>query len=301
MRCLFTSALVLIKVHASGINPVDTYIRSGVYASKPELPYTPGSDAAGVVEAVGPNVTNFKKGDRVYSASCVSGAYAEYAVSDVVNAGHLGEKLSYSQGASLGVPYYTAYRALVKKAQIKPGETVLVHGASGAVGLASVQIARSQGLRVLGTAGTPEGLKLVSRNGASDVFNHREEGYAEKILAATGGKGPNVILEMLSNVNLQRDLEMVNFQGRIVVIGCRGTIEINPRLMMGKESQVMGMMLRASTPDEWRETTAFLEDGMVSGWLQPVVGKEYPLEDVAKAHDDIINNTGTLGKLVLKL
>lgn len=292
---------VLLKVHASGVNPVDTYIRSGTYARKPELPYTPGSDAAGEVQAVGSNVTNFKKGDRAFSVRSVSGAYGEYAVSDVMHSGHLSDKLTYNQGAALGVPYYTAYRALITKAKAKPGETVLIHGASGAVGLASVQIGRSLGLRVLGTAGTKEGLELVKENGATDVFNHREEGYQDKIMTATGGEGPSVILEMLSNVNLQRDLEMVKFQGRIVVIGCRGTIEINPRLFMGKEANVLGVMLSAATNEEWREVTSFLEAGMETGWVQPVIGKEYPLEEVAKAHDDVVNNTGTLGKLVLKL
>ncbi|KAK7094797.1 quinone oxidoreductase-like isoform X1 [Littorina saxatilis] len=290
---------VLLKVHATGVNPVDTYIRSGNYARLPSLPYSPGSDAAGVVEAVGKDVKNFKKGDRAYSVRSVSGAYAEYATSEALYTGHLAGKLSFSQGAALGVPYYTAYRALMQKGKARPGETVLIHGASGAVGMSAVQIARAQGLRVLGTAGTPEGLKLVKSLGASDVFNHREEGYIANIVAATGGEGPNIILEMLSNANLQKDLEMIKFQGRIVVIGCRGAIEINPRLLMGKESQVLGIMLAASTPDEWREMHALLEAGGETGWVQPHVGKEYKLEDVAKAHNDVINCAGACGKLVL--
>ncbi|XP_076436420.1 quinone oxidoreductase-like [Babylonia areolata] len=292
---------VLIRVQASGVNPVDTYIRSGTYARLPQLPYVPGSDAAGVVEAVGEKVTNFKKGDRAYSARSVSGAYAEYTVSDTLHTGHLSEKLSFSQGAALGVPYYTAYRALVIKGKVKAGETVLVHGASGAVGLASVQIATSLGLRVLGTAGTQEGMDVVKANGAADVFNHREEGYTDKILSATGGEGPDVIVEMLSNVNLQRDLEIIKSQGRILVIGCRGTVEVNPRLMMGKELQVNGIMLASSTPEDWRETTSFLEAGAEEGWLKPCVCKEYPLEDAPAAHHDIINKTASLGKLVLKM
>ncbi|PVD22252.1 hypothetical protein C0Q70_18060 [Pomacea canaliculata] len=290
---------VLIKVKASGVNPVDTYIRNGTYARKPNLPYIPGSDAAGIVEAVGEKVTKFKKGDRAYSVRSVSGAYSEYAVSDALFTGHLGDKLTFSQGAAVGVPYYTAYRSLVHTAKVKPAETVLIHGASGAVGLASVQIAKAMGLRVLGTAGTPEGLQLVKDNGAVEAFNHREEGYTEKILEATEGQGPDVILEMLSNVNLQRDLEIIKQKGRVVVIGCRGTIEINPRLTMAKESQILGMMLPGATEPEWQEMHAYVEAGMEIGWLQPHVGKEYPLEQAAQAQIDVINNSGTLGKLVL--
>lgn len=292
---------VLMKVHASGVNPVDTYIRSGTYARKPELPYIPGSDAAGVIVTVGENVTNFKPGDRAYSVRSVTGAYCEYAVSDVQYTAHLSEKLTFSQGASLGVPYYTAYRALINKAKIKPGETILVHGASGAVGMASVQIAKVMGLRILGTAGTKEGLELVKANGANEVFNHREDGYTEQIMAATGGLGPNVIIEMLANVNLQHDLEMLHFQGRLVVVGCRGTTDINPRLMMGKEAQVFGVMLSGATTEDWKEMHSFMEAGAEDGWVNPHVNREYPLEEAAAAHHDIINNSGTVGKLVLKL
>lgn len=292
---------VLIKVHASGVNPVDTYIRSGAYARRPDLPYIPGSDAAGVVEAVGEKVTNFKKGDRAYSVRSISGAYCEFAVSDAEFTAHLSDKLTFAQGASLGVPYYTAYRALVTRAKIRPGETILIHGASGAVGLASVQLARVLGLHVLGTAGTAEGLKLVKANGASDIFNHKEDGYTAKIIAATGGEGPNVIIEMLSNVNLQHDLEMIKAQGRIVVIGCRGTVDINPRLMMGKESQILGVMLGGANAEEWKEMHAFLEAGAEEGWVKPHVGKEYRLEEAADAQRDVIENKGALGKLVLKL
>ncbi|GFN96991.1 quinone oxidoreductase [Plakobranchus ocellatus] len=288
---------VLIRVSASGVNPVDTYIRSGAYAARPNLPYTPGSDAAGIVEDVGSEVNKFKKGDRVFTLRSVSGAYAEYATAEDKFVSHLSEKLSFAQGAAIGVPYYTAAKAIHIRARAKPGETMLIHGASGAVGIAAIQIGKAMGLRVVGTAGTKEGMNLVEKTGADLVFNHREEGYVQAIQAAIGN--PDLILEMLSNVNLQKDLEMVAARGKIMVIGCRGPIEINPRLMMGKESSVMGVMLMCASDAEFQEMHSLLSAGQQVGWLDPKVSKVYPLGDAGTAHHDVINNQGTLGKLVL--
>ncbi|GFN96992.1 quinone oxidoreductase [Plakobranchus ocellatus] len=288
---------VLIKVSAAGVNPVDTYIRSGTFSSRPGLPYTPGFDAAGIVEDVGSEVTQFKKGDRVYTVMTVSGAYAEYTTAKAVYVGHLDEKLSFNQGASIGIPYYTAVRALHMKAHAKPGETVLIHGASGAVGIAAVQIAKAYGLRVIGTAGTKEGMELVEKTGADLVFNHREEGYIKAIQDAVGGV--DIVLEMLANVNLQKDLDLMNVGGRIMVIGCRGPAEIEPRSMMGKESTITGIALLTSTDAEYKEMHSLLRAGQRLGWLEPKVSKVYPLKDAATAHHDVINNQGTLGKLVL--
>ncbi|KAH9495758.1 hypothetical protein Btru_013249 [Bulinus truncatus] len=291
---------VLIKVYAAGINPVDTYIRSGTYSRIPQLPYTPGQDAAGIVEAVGEGVTQFKKGDRVLTMTTTSGTYAEFTTANVKFVAHLDEKLSFAQGASFGVPYYTAYKSLFIRAQGKPGETVFVHGASGGVGLAAVQLAKAHGLRVVGTAGTQEGVDLVKRNGADFVFNHREEGYFEKISKQVEG-GIDIVLEMLANVNLQNDLNIVNFRGRIVVVGCRGSIEINPRVNMMKESNIMGVALMTATEAEWKQMHAALEAGQKAGFLAPHVGKTYPLEEAANAQNDVINNTGTLGNLILQI
>src|SRR5262245_40840614 len=145
---------VLVRVQAVGVNPVDTYIRSGAYARKPELPYTPGTDAAGTVAAVGEGVTTVSAGDRVYTSGTVTGAYAEIAVAEVSQVHPLPEKASFPQGAAVNVPYATAYRALFQRARGQAGETVLVHGASGGVGIASVQLAVAAGMTVYGTAGT---------------------------------------------------------------------------------------------------------------------------------------------------
>ncbi|XP_059545151.1 quinone oxidoreductase isoform X2 [Myotis daubentonii] len=238
---------VLIKVHACGVNPVDTYIRSGTYSRKPPLPYTPGSDVAGVIEAVGENVSAFKKGDRVFTAGTISGGYAEFAVAADDAVYTLPEKLDFKQGAALGVPYFTAYRALLHSARGKAGESVLVHGASGGVGLAACQIARAYGLKVLGTAGTEEGKNIVLRNGAHEVFNHREVNYIDKIKKSVGEKGIDIIIEMLANVNLSNDLNLLSYGGRVIIVGSRGPIEINPRDTMAKEASMIGVALYSST------------------------------------------------------
>ncbi|XP_077133695.1 quinone oxidoreductase-like [Ranitomeya variabilis] len=290
---------VLIQVHACGINPVETDIRSGSFEWKPSLPYTPGSDTSGLVVNVGTKVTAFKKGDRVFTTGTITGGYAEYTVASEDTVYPLPEQLNFKQGAAIAIPYFTAYRALFQKTHGKPGEVVLVHGASGGVGIAACQIARAHGFMVFGTAGSPEGLNLVLQNGAHKVFNHREKDYIEKIREAAGEDGVNVILEMLSNVNLSNDLKLLSSGGRVMIVGSRGPIEINPRDTMMKASSITGVGLYLSSKDEWKEAGAALLGGMESGWLRPLIGPEYPLEEAAQAHEDIMQSSGATGKMVL--
>lgn len=290
---------VLIKVHACGVNPVETYIRSGTYSRKPLLPYTPGSDVAGVIEAVGENVSAFKKGDRVFTHSTLTGGYAEYALAADHHVHTLPEKLDFKQGAAIGVPYFTACRALLHSARVRAGENVLVHGASGGVGLATCQIARAYGLKVLGTAGTEEGQKIVLQNGAHEVFNHREVNYIDKIKKSVGESGINVIIEMLANVNLSKDLDLLSYGGRVIIVGSRGPIEITPRDTMAKESSIIGVSLFSSTKEEFQQYAAAIQKGIETEWLRPVIGPQYPLEQVAKAHEDIIYGSGATGKMIL--
>ncbi|XP_051717201.1 quinone oxidoreductase isoform X3 [Ctenopharyngodon idella] len=290
---------VLIRVHACGVNPVETYIRSGSYARIPSLPYTPGSDVSGVVEAVGEGVHLLQAGDRVFTIGTVTGGYAEYTVASEDTVYKLPDSLDYKQGAAIGIPYFTAYQALVHRAHAKAGETVLIHGASGGVGIAACQIARAFGLKVLGTAGTSEGMKLVLSNGAHLAFNHREQDYLDKIKDATNGKGVNVIIEMLSNVNLSNDLQLLDFFGRVMIVGSRGPIEINPRDTMMKQTSIIGVSLYNAPKKEKSECAAALFAGMEAGWLKPAIGPQYTLDKVAQAHEDIINSPGASGKMIL--
>ncbi|XP_027729827.1 quinone oxidoreductase [Vombatus ursinus] len=290
---------VLIKVHACGVNPVETYIRSGTYNRIPTLPYTPGTDVAGVVERVGKHVVHLKEGDRVFTTKTVTGGYAEYTVASEHTVFLLPENLNFGQGASIGIPYFTAFRALIHSARAKAGETVLIHGASGGVGVAACQMARAYGLKVLGTAGTEQGREMVLKNGAHQVFNHREADYIQKIKEYVGESGVNVIIEMVSNINLQKDLQLLSFKGRVIIVGCRGPIEINPRDTMKKEISIIGVSLYSSLKEDYLQSSAALLAGMETGWLIPVIGPQYPLENAEQAHEDIIKSQGALGKMIL--
>ena len=289
---------VLVRIHASGVNPVETYIRAGKYARLPELPYTPGNDGAGVVEEVGADVREFKAGDRVYTAGSISGTYAEFALCRKEQIHPLPANVSFAQGAAIGTPYATAYRGLFQRAVAKPGETVLVHGASGGVGTAAVQLARARGLRVFGTAGSDEGLKLVREQGAHEMFDHRVSEHFEQVMKATNGHGVDVIVEMLANVNLGKDLNILAKRGRVVVIGSRGPVEINPRDTMQRDADVRGMILPNTPPAEMASIHAALVAGLENGTLRPVIGKEFPLAEAAQAHQAMMKS-GALGKIVL--
>ena len=289
---------VLVRIHAAGVNPYDTYMRAGTYAVKPPLPYTPGSDAAGVIEAVANGVKKVKPGDRVYTAKTVTGAYAEYALALEEQVHPLPEKISFGQGAGVWVPYGTAYHALFHSAQAHASESVLVHGASGGVGSAAVQMARAIGLTVFGSAGTQKGLDLAKREGAHQVFDHGKVGYQEEIMKATGGRGVDIILEMLANVNLSADLKLLATNGRVIIIGNRGEITINPRDLMLRRATARGFTLWAITPAEEAQIHAGLIAGLENGTLRPVVGKELPLAEATRAHKEILE-PGASGKMVL--
>jgi NADPH2:quinone reductase len=292
------SGQVLVRVKAAGINPVDTYIRAGVYPRKPNLPYTPGTDAGGVVEAVGASVKNFKVGDRVYTNGSITGVCAELALCEESRVHHLPPKISFAQGAALGVPYGTAYRALFQRGCGKAGESVLVHGATGGVGLACVQFARAAGFTVIGTGGSDKGRALVAEQGAHHVLDHRASGYEKQLMDITGGRGVDLITEMLANVNLAKDLTMLAPGGRVVVIGNRGSIEINPRDAMSRESSILGLTLFAATDSDLREIHAAVIAGLETGTLRPIVGNELPLAEAPRAHQ-LVMEPGSFGKIVL--
>ena len=289
---------VVVRIHAAGVNPVDAYIRSGTYAGKPQLPYTPGADGGGVVESVGEGVTHVRAGDRVYVNASVSGTYAQLALCHASGVHPLPQKVSYAQGAAMGVPYGTAYRALFQRAHAQPGETVFIHGASGGVGSAAVQLARAAGMRVIGTAGSGRGRELVRKEGAHEVLDHHAPGYLDRLRDLTGGRGPDVILEMLANVNLAKDLGVLAQRGRVVVIGNRGSIEINPRDAMARDAAILGMTLFNVNDDDMASIHAALVAGLESGTLRPVVGQEIPLAEAPRAHQAVMES-GAYGKIVL--
>ena len=289
---------IVVRLKAVGVNPVEAYVRSGVYATLPPLPYTPGLDGAGIVESVGDGVTKVRTGDRVYLAGSISGTYEEQSLCNESQVYPLPERASFSQGASIGVPYATAYRALFHRVQARPGEKVLVHGATGGVGIAAVQLARAAGLQVFGTGGTDKGLELAKKEGAHHVVNHHDEGYLDKLKELTGGTGFDVILEMLANVNLGKDLPLLAKHGRVVVVGSRGPVEINPRDAMGRDAAILGMTLFNVSDADKTSIHSALVAGLENGTLRPVIDEEMPLSDAPRAHKEVLES-GSHGKLIL--
>ena len=294
---------VVVRVRTAGVNPVDAYARTGTYPRKPPLPYTPGSDGAGEVESVGASVSGLRAGDRVYIAGdnvalLGAGTYAEYALCSPAMLHRLPARISFAQGAALGVPYLTAYRSLFIRANARAGETVLVHGATGGVGIASVQLARAHGMRVFGSGGTDKGLQLLRYQGVEVAINHSEASYLDAVMSATNGRGVDLILEMAAHINLDKDLGVLARNGRVVMIGTRGRVEIDPRQTFPRDAAILGMTLFNAGPSELAAMHMALVAGLENGALNPVVGREFSLADAAAAHEAVLSS-GALGKIVL--
>ncbi len=290
---------VVVRLHAAGINPVETYQRTGTPPyNNTDLPWTPGSDGAGEIVAIGEEVYDWKIGDRVYVyAPKGNGTYAEMIACRASQVHRLPANVSFEQGAAIGVPYATAHRALFGKAGAKANEVVFIHGASGGVGTAAIQLANRAGLTVAGSASDEE---FIEKVGAKYTFNHHQDGYISDALGATCGRGFDIILEMLANENLARDPDVLAPFGRIVVIGNRGEATINPRDWMMKDVTVHGMTLFNVNGAQLQEIHADLVDGLQSGQLRPVIDQSFALADAAQAHNAVMEGESH-GKIVLKM
>lgn len=280
---------VLVRVAAAGVNPVDTYIRAGEYGRLPPLPYTPGIDAAGL---------RADTGERVWVSGSLSGTYAELALCQPDQVQPLPDALSFAQGAALGVPYLTAVLAVAVRGALREGERVLVHGASGGVGVAAVQVALALGARVVGSAGSQAGRELVAAQGDVAVVDHRDPGHLGAALALSGGEGFDLVVECRAHVNLGADLRVLARGGRVVVVGSRGRVLVDPRDLMERQASVHGLLLGDVDGEERRRAVAAAAGGLAAGWLRPVVGRELPLSEAARAHR-LLGERPALGKTVL--
>ncbi|MEM6636062.1 MAG: NADPH:quinone reductase [Pseudomonadota bacterium] len=293
---------VVLTVKAAGVNPADTYMRSGVYAVLPDLPYTPGGDAAGVIASVGAGVTGLSVGDRVFTGVALrfamDGAYAEEMLCRADHVMTLPESVGFAEATAFGVSFTTAHYALFERGSAKAGETVFIHGASGSVGTSAIQLAKRAGLTVIGSGGTTAGLELIRSQGADLAVDHTAPGYLDKVIDFTGGQGPDLILEMLANVNLAADMDIAAKHGRIVIIGNRGEITIVPRVAMMKELDIRGIALWNATPDQMAAALEDILAGAADGSLKPVVGTSMPLSEASAAHVAVLE-AGQGGKIVL--
>ncbi|WP_432455832.1 MULTISPECIES: NADPH:quinone reductase [unclassified Agarivorans] len=286
---------VLISVKAAGVNPVDTYIVAGSNNYTANFPHTPGKDAAGVIIAVGADVTGLSPGQRVYCAGTLSGASAEQCLASPQQVYPLSNHLSFEQGACLGTPYATAWRALFIRAHAQAAETVFIHGASGGVGLAAIQLAKAAGCRVFASAGSEAGLALLKQQGADVVVNHHQTQHYQQLQQAGG---VDVILEMLANQNLGDDLPLLNAGGRVVVIGSRGSVEINPRDLMARDACIMGMALAHADSAQLKQIHTALYAGAEAGFVRPVIGQSFALAETSAAHQAVMQ-AGAHGNIVI--
>lgn len=289
---------ILVRVLAAGLNPVDTYIRSGNYFRLPSLPYTPGMDGAGVVEAVGAQVRGYRRGQRVYLSGSLTGTHAEQCLCLPTQIHPLPPQVSFEEGACLGIPYTTASYALFHRASPRKGQTVLVHGATGGVGIAAVQFAKRAGLRVFATGGSESGRLMLQNIGADLVFDHHQPGYNQQILEATNGAGVDLLVEMLANVNLGRDLPMLAQGGCVVVVGSRGPVQILPRDLMMREADIRGAMILHAPSGVLARVHSDMLSGLTDGSLKPVVRATFDLEQVQRACE-MLAQPGAAGKIVL--
>jgi NADPH2:quinone reductase len=288
---------ILISIKVAGVNPVDTYIAAGTNNYTTTFPHTPGKDAAGVIIALGDQVSGFQVGQRVYCAGTLTGASAEQALANPAQVFPLSEALSFEQGACLGTPYATAWRSLFIRANCLSSETVLVHGASGGVGLAAVQLAKAAGCKVFASAGSEQGIALLKKQGADVVVNHHDPEHYQQLQQAGA---IDVVLEMLADQNLGNDLPLLNKGGRVVVIGSRGSVEINPRDLMAKDACIMGMALAHASPTQLIQIHQALFERAEAGFISPIIAKRFALIDTTAAHVAVME-AGATGNIVINV
>jgi NADPH:quinone reductase len=293
--------MVLIKVHAIGVNFADTRFRQGTYVAKPKLPDTPGMEASGVVEAVGDDVTGFAPGMRV--AAFTVKAYAEYCQAPAAMVIPLPDFVSFVDGAAFPIQVLTAYHMLHTADTTGPGKTVLVHSAAGGVGIVAVQLAKIAGARVFGTVGDDAKKALVQAHGADAVINYTTEKFADEILRLTDGRGADLILDAVGKPTFEEGLRCLGLFGHLILYGRAGgpTDPLNVATLSAKSQKVSGFMVPAVTrnfPEKTRESAERCFALMREGRLKLHIGKTFPLAQAADAHRYLESRQST-GKLVL--
>ena len=293
---------LLVEVKAAGCNFFDILMCRGTYQVKPPFPFVPGAEVAGVVAAVGADVSGFGVGDRVFGSAGLGG-FAERALVPAGAAWRLPDAMGFAEGAALPIVYPTSYAGLVFRAGLRPGETLLVHAAAGGVGVAAVQIGRALGARVLATAGGREKLDVARRAGADVGIDYRSEDFVARVLAETGGRGADVIYDSVGGDVFERSLKCIAWNGRLLVIGFAGgeipSVKLNRILL--KNIAVVGLHWGAYAkhePERIPETMHALLALHEKGAIRPEIYRSYPLAEAGAALT-ALGSRETWGKVVL--
>jgi NADPH2:quinone reductase len=291
-----------VETRAAGCNFFDILIVQGKYQVKPPFPFIPGAEVAGVVSEVGPGVTKFSVGDRVFGSAGIGG-FAEAAILPETVAFPLPEGMSFEEGAAFPMVYPTSYAGLVYRGRLVPGETLLVHAAAGGVGIAAVQIGKALGARVIATAGSADKLAVARESGADEVIDYREEDFVERVKELTNGRGADVIYDSVGGDVFDRSLKCIAWNGRLIVVGfAGGTIpEVRANRILLKNIEVTGLhwgAYQVHQPEKVPETFDALFALHREGKIRPVIYKTYSLDDLPAALDEL-GSRKTYGKLVV--
>lgn len=295
---------IRVKNRAAALNFYDILLIQGKYQVKPPRPFTPGSEIAGVVDAVGEGVTDFKLGDRV-QAMALGGAFSEYSLAPAAKAFRIPDAMSFEEAAAMIVIYQTSYFALTTRTQIKPGEWLLVHAAAGGVGLSAMQIGKALGARVIATAGSEEKLQFCLSEGAEHAINYKDPAWVDQVKQVTGGRGADVIYDPVGGEVFDLSTKCIAPEGRLLVIGfAGGTIpSIVANRILLKNMSVIGAYWGGYLehhPQYMAETQAALFKMYEAGQIKPVVSKTFALENAVDALNALATRK-TVAKVVLTI
>jgi len=295
---------IRIRNKAAALNFYDILLIQGKYQVKPPRPFTPGSEIAGVVDAVGSGVTDFKPGDRV-QAMAISGGYAEYSLAPAAKTFRIPDQMSFGEAAAMIVIYQTSYFALTARTAIKPGEWLLVHAAAGGVGVSATQIGRALGARIIATAGSPEKLEFCRSQGAEHALNYRDAAWVDQVKQITGGRGADVIYDPVGGEIFELSTKCIAPEGRLLVIGFAGgaipSIAANRILL--KNISIIGAYWGGyleHRPNYMAETQTALFKMYEAGQIKPVVSQTFDLKDAVAALQALATRK-TYGKVVLTM
>lgn len=295
---------VKIKVHACGLNFADTLIVQGLYQEKPDLPFIPGSEVAGEIIEIGDGVSQFNVGDRV-AALCNIGGFAEEVTTNAMTVLPISKRMSYEEAAGFTVAYGTSHLALWHRAKLQPGEVLLVHGASGGVGLTAVELGKVMGATVIATASTPEKLALAQRYGADYLINYTESDFRPQVKEITKGKGADVIYDPVGGDIFMESMRSINWEGRLLVIGfASGQIpKAAVNLALVKNFSIVGVYWGSyarKNPAILMESLTKLGQYFDEGKIKPHVSQTFPLEKAADALQTFIERKA-MGKIVVTM
>ncbi len=294
---------ILIKVAAAGVNRPDVMQRMGHYPPPPGITDIPGLEVAGVIEQVGDGVTGWRVGDRV-CALVAGGGYAEYCVAPALQCLPVPANVDFIHAAAIPETFFTVWANVFERGRLKAGESFLIHGGTSGIGTTAIQLARAFGARVFATAGSAEKCAACERLGAEHAINYRDTDFVAAVKEATGGKGVDVILDMVGGDYVSRDMDALAVDGRLVSIAVQGGVkaQINILTMMQKRLTLTGSTLRTRPVAEKGAIAAALKQHvwplLESGTVSPLIHATFPLRDAAAAHVEI-ESGAHIGKLVL--